>query len=288
MTLVVAYCTDDICFMVGDTLVTHQHFELKGDLGPINGEYHSLKIQILNGALAVAFAGDFDAAYSAVQALKSHLYTNPNIDPVIWLSQQEGLSGCEFLVLVNQKEKRLFLVRNDELFECRRAYIGSADDYKRYTVLRKEYAGPDERQVVAADGKQLRLPVTDGEKEFDIVSDAMEALSRDLVGKKYQLVGAVSGFVTRVADARTSKELEYLQSVEISSQPWEPAGGYSVLADNTDTRGLGIYFRAGGRGFVFPVCGTPPCVPSGADSLSAFIQEAHDRWGMKLVGGTWP
>jgi len=51
LTLVVAYCADDICFMVGDTLVTHAHFELKGDLGPVNGEFHSLKIQILSGSL---------------------------------------------------------------------------------------------------------------------------------------------------------------------------------------------------------------------------------------------
>jgi hypothetical protein len=287
MTLVVAYCADDICFMVGDTLVTHAHFELKGDLGPVNGEFHSLKIQILSGSLAIAFAGDFDAAYAAVRALKEDLSLNPDINPVVWLTQQEGLGGCDFLVLLNSEKKQLFHVGGKEAVACQRRYIGFAEDYARYTELRQQYAGPAVRHIIGRDGKPSTLTVTDGEKEFDVVADAMERLSRDLVGRKHQIVGAVSGFVTRVVDARISGELEYLQSVEVSSQPWEPAGGYSVLADNTNTRGLGIYFRAGGRGFIFPVCGMPPCTPSGAESLSDFIQEANDTFDMKLVGGTW-
>lgn len=77
MTLVVAHASPDICFMVGDTLLSHAHFQLKGDIGPVNGEFHSLKIQILSGELAVAFAGNFDAAYSAVSTLKAGIFERP-------------------------------------------------------------------------------------------------------------------------------------------------------------------------------------------------------------------
>ncbi|MDT9702618.1 hypothetical protein, partial [Streptomyces sp. P17] len=62
MTLVVAHAEPDICFMVGDTLLSHEHFTLKGDIGPVNGEFHSLKIQIVTGELAIGFAGNFDTA----------------------------------------------------------------------------------------------------------------------------------------------------------------------------------------------------------------------------------
>jgi hypothetical protein len=88
MTLVVAYAGADICFMVGDTLLSHEHFALKGDLGPVNGEFHSLKIQILTGELAIGFAGNFDVAYSAVAALKLALSVDPTLDPTEWLASR--------------------------------------------------------------------------------------------------------------------------------------------------------------------------------------------------------
>jgi hypothetical protein len=57
MTLVVGYADCDIGFMVGDTLLSHQDFRLPDDVGPVNGEFHSLKIQILNGAVDGAREG---------------------------------------------------------------------------------------------------------------------------------------------------------------------------------------------------------------------------------------
>lgn len=44
MTLVIAHASEDIGFMVADTLLNHEHFELKGDIGPVDGEFHCLKI----------------------------------------------------------------------------------------------------------------------------------------------------------------------------------------------------------------------------------------------------
>ena len=46
MTLVIGYADADIGFLVGDTLLSPEHFQLLGDIGPVNGEFHSLKIQI--------------------------------------------------------------------------------------------------------------------------------------------------------------------------------------------------------------------------------------------------
>jgi hypothetical protein len=56
MTLILAVANRDIGFMVGETLLTPL-LEVKGNpIGPVNGEFHGLKIQILNGETAIAFA----------------------------------------------------------------------------------------------------------------------------------------------------------------------------------------------------------------------------------------
>ncbi|HEV7602938.1 MAG TPA: hypothetical protein VGO49_22110 [Bradyrhizobium sp.] len=54
MTLVVGYADEEIGFLVGETLLSHQYFQLADDVGPVNSEFHSLKIQILSGNIAVA------------------------------------------------------------------------------------------------------------------------------------------------------------------------------------------------------------------------------------------
>lgn len=101
MTLLVGYADCEIGFMVGDILLSHQDFRLPDDVGPVNGEFHSLKIQILDGAVAVAFAGKFQEAYDAIGELKVALSENGDTDPVEWISNRAGLGECEFLVLRN-------------------------------------------------------------------------------------------------------------------------------------------------------------------------------------------
>jgi hypothetical protein len=286
MTLVVAHADNDIGFMAGDTLLSHEYARLREDIGPVNGEFHSLKIQILGGSIAVAFAGKFEEAYQAVRKLKDALSANPDMDPVAWLAQRDGTNGCEFLVLLNRDRKQLFRILDGTATEFRTTYIGMQDEYRKYLDLRKPYRGPATRRVIDG-GANTETPVTEGEKEFDVVSDAMEALSRDTVGRKHATVGAISGCIIRVADARLSKELEYMQTVEVSNFPWEPLGGFTVLAANTENRGIGIFFKAGGRGFILPVCSETPCIASRAPDLTAFLKEAKDKFGMTLVGGTW-
>jgi hypothetical protein len=56
MTLIVAMANDDIGFMVGDTVLSPL-LEVEGNpVGSVNGEFHGLKIQVLDGKTAIAFA----------------------------------------------------------------------------------------------------------------------------------------------------------------------------------------------------------------------------------------
>lgn len=287
MTLVVAHASPDICFMVGDTLLSHAHFQLKGDIGPVNGEFHSLKIQILSGELAVAFAGNFDAAYSAVSALRLEHSNDPTIDVAEWLASKK-LADVDFLVLKNEEKKQLLVIENGGIRRATDAHIGDGEEWDRLLQLKQTYKGALERHTIDENGRTIRTdPVSAGEQEFSVISDAMEALSRDRVGRKQPTVGAISGCVVRIVDARISRQLEYLQDGMVSHFPWEPAGGFTLLASNEPSRGVAVFFRAGMKGFIMPVGGTPPCVASGAETLQAFIEEARIKFGMKLTGGTW-
>jgi len=288
MSLVIAHAQDDIGFMVGDTLLSHEHFHLDNDIGPVNGEFHSLKIQILNGATAVAFAGHFQTAYQSICDLDAALKCAPDLDPVQWIADRQGLEQCEFLVLLNRPyQKQLFRIVDHKAQQCERAYIGDQNEYHRLSEIRRPYEGPLVRYSQSPDGSVSALPVTEGEREFDVISDAMEALTRERVGRKHPTIGAISGCVIRVVDARISRELEYLQAVEVSHFPWEPRSGFTLLASNTDRRGVGVYFRSGHRGFVLPVCGDDTCVALSEPTLESFVAAARNRFGMDLIGGTW-
>ena len=96
-------------------------------------------------------------------------------------------------------------------------------------------------------------------------------------------VGAIAGCVTRVVDARISGELEYLQSVKSSLTPWEGNSGFSLLASNSGTRGIGIYYRSGKVGFLFVVGDGEPCHKEYAETIEEFIEGARARHGLNLV-----
>jgi hypothetical protein len=288
MSLVIAHARDDIGFMVGETLLSHDRLQLRDDIGPVNGEFHSLKIQVLNGTIAVAFAGHFQTAYRGICDLYAALKRTPGLDPVQWIVDRQGLEECEFLVLLNEPcQKQLFRIVDHQAQQCERAYIGDRNEYHRFSEIRRPYEGPPVRHSQNPDGSVSAVPVTEGEREFDVISNALETLTRERVGRKHPTIGAISGCVIRVVDARISRELEYLQAVEVSHFPWEPRSGYTLLASNTDRRGVGVYFRSGHRGFVLPVCGEDTCVALSEPTLDSFIAAVRDRFGMHLVGGTW-
>jgi len=292
VTLVVGGATPEIGFLVADTLLTFE-FQLKGHRGPVNGQFHALKIQILKSNVAVAFAGDAAASCWLIRELHAKITADPTVDPCSQLlaSYNElpasDSSDCDFLVLqLTPKGPKLAEVTRGGVLYYRRAYIGDDSEYKRMQGLRRPYATPSIQHVQQPDGtfRLTPLVLTEGETEFAEVSNAMDALTH---GRRRGSVGAIAGCVTRVVNARISGELEYLQSVEVSLSPWEGASGFSVLSSNSGRRGVGIYYRSGKMGFLFVVGDDQPCHKEYAETIEAFIGIASAKYGLNMVGGTW-
>ncbi len=296
MTLIVGCATSDIGFLVADTLLGFA-FALKGHEGPVNGQFHALKVQILGAHVAVAFAGDVEASVEMICTLSAALEADPAIDPRERLfglyndlaSTKPNLRSpdCEFLVLqVTLEGPSLAKITREGVLHCSRAYIGDAAEYALLKTAQRPHAAPTIQQVQQPDGSFISAPLTvsDGEREFAEISAAMETLTQR---RRSSSVGAIAGGVTRVVDARLSGELEYLQTVEASWDPWEGESGFSVLASNSGTRGVGIYFRSGKIGFLFVVGDRTPCHKAHAETIQQFIDLARVGFGLNLNGGTW-
>jgi hypothetical protein len=293
MTLAVGCATSDIGFLAADTLLSFE-FDLKGRTGPVNGESHALKIQVLNPVTAAAFAGDVGVSLDLIGALHVKLSADPMINPCEELfASYSGLAmaaptlNCEFLVLrLTADGKKLARITRDGMFYCARAYIGDSAEYKLMRQLERPYSAPALHHVQQPDGTFRILPLvqSEGENEFARISEAMEALTHRRLSAS---VGAIAGCVTRVVDARISGELEYLQSVEVSVTPWEGDAGFSLLASNSGRRGIGIYYRSGKMGFLFAVGDREPCHKEYAETMPQFIKAARDKHGLNLEGGTW-
>lgn len=288
MTLVVGCATPDIGFLVADTLLSFE-IHLNGRTGQVNGETHALKIQVLNPTTAVAFAGDVGACLDLIGTLRAKLSVDPMIDACeqLFASYRRGFPDCEFLVLrLTTMGKTLARITREGVFYCVRAYIGDAGEYKLMTELLRPNCAPAVQHVQQPDGTFHIVALVDsaGEIEFAKVSDAMEALSHR---RHSASVGAIAGCVTRVVDARISGELEYLQSVETSLTPWEGNSGFSFLASNSGTRGIGIYYRSGKLGFLFVVGDREPSHKECAETINQFIEVARAKYGLNLEGGNW-
>jgi hypothetical protein len=112
------------------------------------------------------------------------------------------------------------------------------------------------QSVQQPDGTFRTVPLvtSDGERDFAEISCALEELTgRRAQGRLQSSVGAICGCVVRVVNARISGKLEYLQSGESSIFPWEGRSGFTLLASNSDVRGIAIYYRSGKMGFLFIV-----------------------------------
>jgi hypothetical protein len=296
MTLVVGSVIPDIGFLVADTLLSVP-FKFKGLEGPINGNFHALKVQILDCNTAVAFAGDVELALTLIRNLHAELIANSNVDVCVQLdefyrkaiesSDPQSPVDCDFLCLqLARGERRLGHVTRNGLQYRSRAYIGDGEEYARMTALRRTYTPPKTQHVQQADGtfKEEPLFTSDGEIEFVEVADAMERLPHQ---RESGSLGSLGGIVTRVVDARISRELEYLQMGEASLTPEEGHSGYTVLASNSGVRGVGIYNRTGKLGFLFIVGDSEPCRLEHAETLRKFVEMAKDRYGLSLTGATW-
>jgi hypothetical protein len=292
MTLIVAMANSDIGFMIGDTILTPL-LEVKGNpTGPVNGEFHGLKIQILNGKTAIAFASSnaSGAALDIIAEVARCLQQNPQMDifEAVFDTYSKKLSGvekpdCEFLVLrLEVNGKRLALVNERGVEFRERAYIGDADQYKKMTELRTPYQGPTEQHVQQPDGsfKIEKMIDSEGQIEFMEVGFAVQRLVEQ---RKHEGVGAISGNVIRVVDARISGELEYLQTHEASVGPAEGQSGFSLLASNSGVRGVAIYYVAGKVGFLLIVGDSEMCRRETGGTLESFKQIAKQKYGLELT-----
>jgi hypothetical protein len=300
MTIVVGCVTPDIGFLVADTLLTSA-FEIKGREGPVNGKYHALKVQILNSFTAIALAGDAEPAFQLIRNLNVELSQDSTIsvpkrlfETYTRLIEDTKLRkplDCEFLVLrLASDGRKLTHVTREEIRDCERAYIGDAEEYKYMKALQRPYLPPKTQHVQQPDGTFCIVPLvmSEGEIEFAEISNAIEELSQQRYTKGHsKSVGAISGGVTRVVDARISHELEYLQFGEVSLSTEEGHSGFSVLASNTGTRGTGIYFRSGRLGFLFIVGDSEPCRKEYTQTLNQFVAVAKAKYGLTLMGATW-
>jgi len=291
MTLVYGVATDEIGFLVGDTLVSfereHGNREFMGQAGPVNGEAHILKIHILDPDTAVGFTtDDVPRTLCTIDKVQQQLRGDPALD-VCRLLFDHITAGTEFLVLKLYDQKKLLghvTIQGTTYRE--RAYIGDAEAHSEVSKLRRPRSSPQTRTILRPDGSVAGVvPVTAAEKEFDEISDAMEEFTHR---RNSCTVGAIMGCVVRVVDARLSGKLEYMQAVEAGISPWEGLAGYSLLASNTgDVRGIGLYFRAGQFGFIFIAGSTVLSHKEYAHTLTDFIAVARSKYGLCLEGGTW-
>lgn len=295
MTLVIGHATKEIGFLIADTLLSSP-VRLRGDEGPFNGFSHTLKIHILSGRLAVAFAGDPSLACDLIAELKIEADANQNLDVPQRLFQKYRQRATEipeakrsdFLILrLLNGGPMLDRVTLEGIRNAQRAYIGDAEGYRQLTGLLGTYAGPKIRMVQQTDGSFITEPFEplDGEQWFAIATDALEALCHK---KSVETVGAVTDAITRVVNARISGELEYLQAVYVGRSIEEGLTGYTLLAANAGIRATAIYFYAGKVGFVFRPADPAGCQRLAADSDAQFIDAVRQQYGIELAGPTRP
>ncbi|WP_226112446.1 hypothetical protein [Burkholderia vietnamiensis] len=296
MTLVIGYATREIGFLIADTLLSSP-VALRGDEGQFNGATHTLKIHILSGRLAIAFAGDPGLATELIAELKTETEAHEDLDVPRYLLERyrqravgiPEIKRSDFLILrlLDDGPTLDKVTLDDGIRNAERSYIGDAEGYRQLTALLGTYAGPKIRMVQQPDGSFVTEPFEpmEGERWFAVASDALESLCHK---KSVATVGAVTDAITRVVNARISGELEYLQSANVGRSLEEGLTGYTVLAANTGTRATAIYFYAGKVGFVFQPGDPAGCRRIASDSDIQFIDAARRQYGIELIGPTQP
>ncbi|MCK1348061.1 hypothetical protein IVB25_29820 [Bradyrhizobium sp. 193] len=259
----------------------------------MSGEFHGLKIQIIDDNTAVAFASSnaADAALTLIGQLAQELVQNAKFDPATQLaerhaellaSKKSDPPDCEFLVLrIDGDRKRLAHITDGVLKYVERAYIGDPAQYRRLLELKKPYVGPKQQTTVHLDGTTTIEPIVNsaGLVEFVEIGLALQALVEQRRGEG---IGAIAGNIIRVVDARNSRKLEYLRTHEASITQAEGKAGYSLLASNSGKRGVGIYYVAGKVGFVMIAGDTEPCRKLPAETMDEFKQFAKSQFDLNL------
>ncbi|QTO17920.1 hypothetical protein [Burkholderia seminalis] len=294
MTLVIGQVTDDIGFLIADTLLSSVSPLRHGDEVP--GEpVHTLKIHIIAGGVAIAFAGDPTPACEIISDVAREFGLNAMANPsrLVFDSYRARVESgrdllvpdCEFLVLQLRDGRRtLKKITCDGIVDAQRAYIGDPAAYRELMDMQLPYAGPAIRAEQGPDGQFAQGPFvpTDGEREFDVLSNAMESLC---LSRRSQTVGAMGDAITRVVDARISGDFEYMQSLYGGRSHEEGWSGYTLHAANKAPRAMGIYYYAGKVGFVFMPGDVTGVYRIAADSQHEFVRLANEKFGILLEGG---
>ena len=148
MTLIVGYANEETGFLVGETLLTPL-LQVKGNpVGPVNGEFHGLKIQIVddNNAIAFACSNAADVALNLIAETAQELQKNPQLDVVAKIAERYAASvagakgdppDCEFLILrIENGVKRLAHISDGSAKFVERAYpqcsLALATGHKHY------------------------------------------------------------------------------------------------------------------------------------------------------------
>lgn len=229
MTLVVGMANAEIAFLVGDTLLTPL-LDIKGNpAGAVNGEFHGLKIQILNDRVAIAFSSSNAAvvALGIIADVWRTLQSNSQADVCgqVLEHYQQALRSCgkekpdcEFLVLqLAANGNRLAHITANEIRPCERSYIGDQAQYKRMNDLRRPYQSPTEMHVQQTDGtfKVEKMTDSKGQLEFMEVSLALETL----VQRRNKAVGGIGGNIIRSAMRGLPETWSICKSAWLRSTP---------------------------------------------------------------------
>ena len=275
MTYIVARASPDIAFMISDTLLTPL-FPIKGQEGPVNGQYHALKVQIVNENVAIGFStsDNVDVCIEIINSVREALLQNGELNvPNAILETYRKLRGqrhpypdCEFLVIELAATKKLSHVTSDTVRICERAYIGDPKAHQRASRLRKTFYPPKTQFVQQPDGslREVAVTMSDAEIDYRETSDAVDALVSE---RRVAGVGAIGGYTLVVVNARISGKFEYMQSVERGRTPEEGVVGYALLAANEGPRGVAIYYDGGRFGYVLPVGDASLCYKERANSV---------------------
>lgn len=295
MTLIVAEVENNDAFVVADTLITSDYRSPNAAPGPVNGDFHALKVHILHPTVCVAIAGNFDVGLQTVEAFKVSGLNLEQEDPDrlaealldFYRNIVRDVTPCDFLLLVARLgSNRLFKLEAGLTHPCQRAYIGDPYGYRCLQALRKPYKSPVGSFTQLADGSFIKEQfVRFGlEQSFEELTDAMESLS---ASRKVESVGAIGDNVVRVRIARISGGFEYLQQVITGSSKEEGLIGTCLLAQNYEPYAVGIYYLGGQFGFVMSPGKNAFCQKIRNPTVEGFVLAVEKQFGYKLEGGTW-
>jgi hypothetical protein len=283
-------------FMLSDTLLSLPLGHLGRDIASVGGQVHALKIHIVASWVAIGIAGEFDFGVACVQKFKKLVSTWHTYRPDVALAfekivkemlieRKKEPNATSFLLLsISETQSHLWKVDDGNARECTRAYIG---DSAAYSDLMANYANLNCETGLSLsaesdiDKKETGIRLSKAQMSMIACYSAMQNI------KSHEGVGNIAGISLRVARSTISRSLEYMQEGAVGRSPEEGLTGYTWMA-SVAPYSIGLYFREGKMGFIFPTGDERYSYKIEEDSLEAFKKQAFDRFGVVLGGVEWP